>query len=265
MDQGGGSAAVTSGWRMTLAGRLRATGIHFAISLAIFAVAMYLILAHWYPGFHFNVDGGWQGTRIMVGVDLVLGPLLTLIIFNPLKARRLIAFDLTCIGLIQLAALVWGFYAIHSQRPVSVNFFEGEFHSITAEPIRMEEYELSILDGLSDRTPALVYVASPTTDNEVARAAMLEVMGGVLPHEDPIRFKPYAPNRAAVLAAAQDAATRGKSDASFAAALEAFLARHGGTAADYRYVPYNGRYGTCTAVLTAAAGDWVDAIGCRGY
>src|SRR5688572_13319035 len=131
--------------RRSLPVRFKAAGIHLGLSAIIFAVALYLILVEWYPGFHFGVDGGWRGVKIMAGVDLVLGPALTLIIFNPLKARKLIVFDLACIGLTQLAALVWGFYAIHSQRPVVVSFYEGVFISATEEPLKIEKYDVADL------------------------------------------------------------------------------------------------------------------------
>lgn len=255
---------MNKGLRQSLPARLRAAGIHFSLSLLVFAVALYLILVRWYPGFHFTVDGGWQGVRIMAAVDLVLGPLLTLIIFNPFKARRLIVFDLACIGLAQTAALAWGFWAIHSQHPVSVNVSGGTFYSVTAEPIVAEKYPVSMLAELSDRRPALIYVAPPANEDEEARVAMLEMVGGVAEYEDPMRFKAFAPNWATVSAAAVTAEVRGKGHPEFAQELPAFLARNGGTAADYRFFPFTGRYGECTLAFSAA-GEPLGAVACRKF
>lgn len=39
--------------------------LKYSISLATVAVALYLIPAHWYPDFHFAIDGDWQGVRII--------------------------------------------------------------------------------------------------------------------------------------------------------------------------------------------------------
>lgn len=245
-------------WRQ----RLRATGIHLALSGIIFLGALYLILVHWFPGFHFTVDGGWQGVQLMILVDLVLGPTLTLIIFNPLKARRLIAFDLSCIGLVQLSALVWGFYAIHSQQPVSINYSDGTFYSITRVPFEIEKYPLSLLDELSDRKPALVYVSPPANEQEIERAGMNELFGGVADYADPLRFKPFAPNWETVLQGARDPAELKRERPAFATALEALLAERGAREGDYRYFPYTGRYGECVVAFTAS-GEWVDAMDCR--
>lgn len=223
--------------RRSVPRRLRAAGIHFALSAAVFAATMVLILAYWYPGFHFTVDGGWQGLRIMAGVDLVLGPALTLIIFNPFKARRLIVFDLACIGLTQLGALAWGFYAIHSQRPVAVSFHDDAFYAVPAEPLRIEDYPVERLRTLSDRHPALVYSRPAEGEQESQRAALQALVGGVAAHEDPFFFQPFAPNWAAVM-------PKGRADG------ERLL------------FPYHGRYGTCQLAFTRD-GRFVEARDCR--
>lgn len=255
---------MTEGLRRSLPHRLRASGIHLGLSTLIFLVALYLILVTWYPGFHFAVDGGWQGVRIMVGVDLVLGPLLTLIIFNPFKARKLIVFDLACIGLTQLGALIWGFYAIHSQHPVSINYFDGEFYSITAEPIRIEKREVSMLDELSDRKPALIYVAPPANEDEETRAALMEMVGTVALHEDPFFFRAFAPHWSDVKSKALDVAAKTRDDPEFARNLDALVAERGGQGGDYFFFRFTGRYGTCTLAFSLS-GELLDAVSCKAF
>lgn len=244
--------------------RLKAAGIHLSISLVIFAVALYLILVQWYPGFHFTVDGGWRGVRIMAGVDLVLGPLLTLVIFNPFKARRLIVFDLGCIAAAQLVALAWGFYAVHSQRPVAVSYYEGAFLSVTAEPLKAEQQPADYANQFSDRRPPLVYVAEPKDEQEQARAALQELFGKYGWHEDPFFFRRLDEHWPEVRARAVTAEARGKAHAPFAAALPEFLARHGGQAADYAFFPYEGHDGSCTLAFRPD-GTLVDALGCESH
>lgn len=250
--------------RLSMPARLKAAGIHLSISATLFAVTLYLILAHWYPGFHFTVDGGWRGVKIMAGVDLVLGPLLTLIVFNPLKARRLIVFDLSCVAAAQLAALTWGFYAVHSQRPVAVSFYEGGFQSVTARPLAIEKQPADFGRQFSDRWPPLVYTAEPADDQEGARAALQELFGEVGFHEDPFFWRRLDENWPAVAKTAITAEARSKARPEFAAALPEFLARHGGQAGDYRFFPYEGHDGSCTLAFRPD-GTLVDALGCESY
>jgi hypothetical protein len=250
--------------RRSLPARLKAAGIHLGLSAVIFVVALYLILVQWYPGFHFGVDGGWRGVQIMAGVDLVLGPMLTLIIFNPFKARRLIAFDLSCIAVVQLAALAWGFYAVHSQRPVAVSFYEGAFLSLTAEPLKVEKQPADYGNQFSERRPPLVYVLPPANDEEETRAAMQELMGKVGFHEDPFFWRRLDQHWDDVRKRALTAEARGKDKPAFAAALPGFLAAHGGQAGDYVYFPYEGHDGSCTLAFRPD-GTLVDALGCEPY
>ncbi|KAB0769044.1 hypothetical protein F7O87_33620, partial [Pseudomonas aeruginosa] len=62
--------------------RWRAFFIHLLISLAIFIVLLAIICLWWYPGALFEIAGGWQGVRIVAAVDMVLGPLLTLVVYD---------------------------------------------------------------------------------------------------------------------------------------------------------------------------------------
>lgn len=266
MDDATGSPTETALERLkrSLPSRLKAAGIHLALSAVVFAVALYLILAHWYPGFHFAVDGGWRGVRIMAAVDLVLGPTLTLIVFNPFKARRLIVFDLSCVAAAQLAALVWGFYAVHSQRPVAVSYYEGAFLSLTAAPLKVEKQPDDYGNHLSDRRPPIVYTAPPADDQEQVRAAMQELMGAVGFHEDPFFWRRLDEHWPEVRKAAMSAEVRAKENPAFAGALPAFLTRHGGQAGDYLYFPYEGHDGGCTLAFRPD-GSLVDALGCEAY
>ena len=86
--------------------RWKAGAIHFSISLAVFLVLLAIILIAWYPGILFSIDGGWAGLQIIIGVDLVLGPLLTLIVFKAGKPS--LKFDLTCIATFQAVCMVAG-------------------------------------------------------------------------------------------------------------------------------------------------------------
>ena len=73
--------------------RYRAAAIHLGLSALLFVALAYLVVFVWYPGFFFETDGGWEGIRIIAAVDLVVGPLLTLIVFKAGKPG--LRFDLT--------------------------------------------------------------------------------------------------------------------------------------------------------------------------
>ena len=110
--------------------KLKAFTTHLGISLVIFLIVLYFILVEWYPFPYFNTDGGWQGIRILAFVDIVLGPLLTLLVFK--QGKRYLKFDLSIIALIQISALAWGISVIQRERPLAAVFIEDYFLTVSA-------------------------------------------------------------------------------------------------------------------------------------
>lgn len=139
--------------------RLKAFASHLGISLIIFLVLLYLITFIWYPPPFFSTDGGWQGIRIIIGVDLVLGPLLTLIVFKPGKPG--LKFDLTMIGLIQAGALTWGIWTIHHQRAIAAVYVENYFAPVPLYEIKGQGMTLDKLKHFGQHPPYWVFSNLP--------------------------------------------------------------------------------------------------------
>ncbi len=149
--------------RDLLNAKLKAFSIHVGISLAIFVLLLFLILFQWYPPPFFSTDGGWQGLRLIIFVDLVLGPSLTFIVFNPQKLRRLLKMDLTIIAICQILALSWGIWAVHNERPYLAVFADGAFYTLPY--YQLKETGLSKADIAKfdiGKTPIKIYVDIPT-------------------------------------------------------------------------------------------------------
>lgn len=105
--------------------RYQAFALHMAISLVIFFILLVFITQYWYPGILFDAANGWKAIGMIVGIDLVLGPLLTLIIFN--HNKNSLKLDLSIIALIQVAALAYGCWTIHKTRPIALAFINTSF------------------------------------------------------------------------------------------------------------------------------------------
>ena len=101
--------------------RLRASGLHFCISLCIAALAAMLVFFVWYPAYYREVSGGRDLFLILVAVDVVLGPLITLVIFNRAKPWPVLARDLAVIALLQLVALGYGMWTVFVARRQSLH------------------------------------------------------------------------------------------------------------------------------------------------
>lgn len=112
--------------------RGQAAGIHLCISLAIAALAAVLVFALWYPYPYREISSGRELFLLVVTVDVILGPLITLAIFNRAKPRAELKRDLAVIGFIQLAALLYGLWTVFVARPVHLVFEYNRFRVVHA-------------------------------------------------------------------------------------------------------------------------------------
>jgi hypothetical protein len=77
-----------------------------------------LVFWLWYPYPYRELSGGRDLFLLIVAVDVVCGPLLTLVLFNPAKPRAELWRDLGLVTLIQLGALGYGLFTVWLARPL---------------------------------------------------------------------------------------------------------------------------------------------------
>lgn len=129
---------------MIVTSRKAAFGIHLLISLLILLVLLSVIFFIWYP-YELIYAGGIDGLKILMGVDLVLGPLLTFIVFVPKKKG--LKFDLTLIGTLQILCLCYGMWMVYSQRPLVQVLADDGVHLLSASDISYQNTDISHLKG----------------------------------------------------------------------------------------------------------------------
>ncbi|OOG45419.1 TfpX/TfpZ family type IV pilin accessory protein [Rhodanobacter sp. C01] len=103
--------------------RWKAAAIHLTISLALAAIVATLLYTLWFPPPYFRAAGAGTLMPLLMGVDIAIGPLLTLLVMSPSKPRRLRRLDLSIIAILQAVAFGYGFHVIYQARPV---FIVGE-------------------------------------------------------------------------------------------------------------------------------------------
>ena len=129
----------------TWKGRLRASGIHLAISLAIAILAALLVFGVWYPYPYREISGGRELFLLVVAVDVIMGPLMTLAVFNLKKPRKELVRDVAVIGILQLAALAYGLWTVAVARPVHLVYEIDRFRVVHAIDVPVD---------MLDRAPA---------------------------------------------------------------------------------------------------------------
>jgi len=121
--------------------RLTAFGLHLAgsaFALGLILGGLYLGWYRW-PGWY--LLGALRVLGIVLLVDIVIGPTLTLIVANPLKVRRVLARDLAIIVAVQIIALVYGATTLWLGRPLYYTFSVDRLEIVQASDLEREEIE----------------------------------------------------------------------------------------------------------------------------
>ncbi|PTN11926.1 hypothetical protein [Nitrosomonas aestuarii] len=222
--------------------KFKAAGIHLAVSGVIFLLLAYFIIFEWYPLPYFTADGGWQGIRIVALIDLVLGPLMTLIIFNPKKSGREIRFDLGIIALVQTSVLVWGVYTVYNERPVAIVHWDGEFFSMPSKNYQAQQISLDQLTQFSAEKPALIHAYRPLEIEKIHEVLTLSTEKQLAPFEQFQLYRPLKENWNEISAAQLSIDEIISHNADMKKELEVFLDEFGSQKNDYIYMPLNARY-----------------------
>ena len=207
--------------------RWQAAGTHFLICIAIAAGVVTLMLALWYPRPLFEAAGGNDLLFILVGVDVVLGPMLTLIVFKAGKPGM--KFDLAVIGIVQVAALVYGAHVVALARPAFIVFVKDRYELVTA--VELAPQELAAAKYPQFRTipwtgPLLVAGDLPTDPEERTQLVKLAALGLDVQHF-PRYYVPYADRAREVLARAVTVARLRAAEPVSARAVDDWLASSG--------------------------------------
>lgn len=148
-----------------LASRVRACSLHAGISLLVAAGTAALVLLVWYPRPFDEISGGRELLTLLITVDVIVGPLITLAIWNVRKPRSELLRDVGMIGLIQLAALAYGVHTAADARPAVVAL-EGARLAVV-RPIDLDKADLErappSLRTLSWLGPRWVAAREPTS------------------------------------------------------------------------------------------------------
>lgn len=113
--------------------RFRAFGWHFLISLSVGLALLAMSWFVWYPAPMLTAIGGHEIFLLVVGIDVVLGPLLTLVVFK--SGKRSLVFDLAVIAALQVGALVYGVDTLLQARPAYVAALGSDFQVVQATEV----------------------------------------------------------------------------------------------------------------------------------
>ena len=239
--------------------KFRAFAIHLSLSALVISLYMGLVLLAWYPYPYFRLENVWDVIHVVVGVDLVLGPLLTFVVFRP--GKKSLKFDLSAIIVVQLTALFWGMHVTYVQRPVYVAIFDNIFSvvansEVDSSSVKNPELHVSWWGG----RPKLVYVNLPFDDADIAAIGKRNLIEGKKFTTMTRYYEPFAQHRHELYKRAVDIRKRVHEYLDLQGPVDNIVARHGGTLDDYVFMSVEGRRNLGFLVLDRKTGHVVDAL-----
>lgn len=231
--------------------RWRASALHLTISIAVAVSVLAFMLSFWYPGQLFEASGGNDLLFILVGVDVALGPLITLVIFR--SGKRGLKFDLATIAALQIGALAYGVHAVYLARPAFIVFVRDQFQVVSVAQLdpeelakaRYPEFREPPLEG-----PMLAFAELPSDPQELKQLAIFGLLGHDA-QEFPRLFVPYAERTDAVLSKSWTLERARAREPQAAKVIDAWLEESGTEESEIRYLRVRARRAWMAALVDA--------------
>jgi len=212
---------------------------HLLLSLVVVAFVATLVFGVWYPRPYGELAGGQGLLLLIVAVDVVCGPLLTLVIYNPKKPRAELVRDIGLVVIIQLAALGYGVNSLMQARPVWLAFEKDLFRVVGGPdlmPGSMEQAPQALRAlSLTGPKPLGVRVAQGS-DPDFLQSVQQSIAGNH-PAFRPDRWVAYTEQATQAAATARPLAELRARYADQAAVIDAEVSRIGRAAATLGYLP----------------------------
>jgi hypothetical protein len=172
---------------------LRASLVHGICSLVVALLIGALVFELWYPFPYSEMAGGRDLFVLIMSVDMVCGPLLTLVIYNTRKPRAELVRDIGLVVVIQLAALIYGLSTVWEARPLFL-VHEVDRFKVIAQP----DVDLKALAGLPPELrpqllsgPRVVVIRDPLNEKERDKVLFDSLQGGRDYAERPEFYLPF--------------------------------------------------------------------------
>jgi len=123
---------------------MKAFGFHLLGSSCVLCLMFGGLFLGWYrwPGWY--LTGVIKVAGIVGAVDVVLGPLVTLLIANPRKPGRVLARDIAVIVVVQLSALIYGITTLWLGRPLYYVFSGEHLEMVQAQDVSASDAQLAL-------------------------------------------------------------------------------------------------------------------------
>jgi hypothetical protein len=241
--------------------RLHAFGMHLAISIGIAIVCFCLVFLVWYPGFLAYASNVTNIFLLLLLVDVVIGPIITLVIYNPLKKE--LSRDLLIVGIIQISALIYGLHAVFVTRPVYIVFNVGQFDLTYANDISEKNLKLAsggAYHSLPVWGPQLVSVVLPSDPKLLSAIIISSVTGKDQIQAQPQYFTEYTKQKTEILKSLKPLERLQTFNKDRAWAVTALIKKYQNQRIDVGYLPLLAKTHNLTLVIDRSSAEILETV-----
>ena len=232
--------------------RLRAAALHLLACIAVVALLSVLVFGAWYPSPMPQLLGVAAILWIVIGVDVVVGPLFTLIVFDRRKPR--LKWDLATIFALQLVALAYGVFTVYQGRPGFVVFAKDRFEVISPSDVKPEDWSAAASNPqarLDPLGPRWVAARQPESASEQSTIILDALSTGRDIQHHPKLYVDYSAEQAVALERALPISRLRTLNPDRGPQIDALVAASGRADDALRYLPLRGPAGDGAVLIDA--------------
>lgn len=168
--------------------KFKAALIHLSLSVILIGALTLVVIYLWYPFPLYKIAGVIEPAKLLLLIDVIIGPLLTFVVYK--KSKKYLKLDLSIIAVLQLAALSYGVHVIYQGRANLIVFNKGELHYLIERYAQNEDLQYKELQPGIFSTPKMTKVLKksafdlygsyaqikPMTDPHIMDASVLSVV-----------------------------------------------------------------------------------------
>ena len=246
--------------------RVRLVGLHLLISVSIALLMAAFVFGVWYPQPYTQLAGALGLFAILMGVDVVVGPMLTALVVSSSKPRTELRRDMGFIAVLQLLALGYGVHAIAIARPVHIVFEIDRFRVVSAadvDPAQLDKAD-SAYRRLPWTGPTVIGARKSRTNQELMDSLDLAFQGVDLAMQ-PARWEDYQLHVASVIKSARPVARLLQQYPQLADQVSETAVQHHVAEASLLFLPIDGRKEQGVVLLRAGNAEILGYIAVDGY
>lgn len=241
--------------------RLKAAGIHLCGSLLIAVFAAALVFMVWYPSPMSFATGVAGIYLVLLGVDVCIGPLITLLVFNP--AKKELKWDMTIVLLLQLSALLYGMHAVFAARPVYVVYNVGRFDLVFANNLsknKLATVSNPVFKTLPIFGPQVIAARNPSDAKARSEILVSSLTGGDDLPQIPKYYVPYSEQTADAIKNAKPLRELSPLNKAQPANVQRLMQKYADRSADVGFLAVRGKVNDLTAVIDLHTGQLLELV-----